>query len=304
MVGQSAASQVPFVFSVDVEDPDSSSDGQGAVSRVAQMTERYLAFLAAHNATGTFFVVGKLALAMPGLIARIADCGHELASHSYCHMPLEHMSERVFRDDLSRSIDALARAGQAAGAGKIDGYRAPMFSLTARTAWAHRILGELGITYSSSVLAAPNPLYSWSGFGSSPRIVEGVLELPVSLMLPPVLPLPAGGVYWRALPRPLINLALARHHRAGRAVRSYLHPYDIDDMPGAASNFAHARGPFYRWLLERNRSDVFARLEAAAELGFRFTTYREHGLAVRRALGQRIAGGPLLSLRTDAARSA
>ncbi len=287
MLAKVVGPKVPFVFSVDVEDPNSGSDGQGAPARVAAMTDRYLAFLAERKFSGTFFVVGQIALALPDLVRRIAGAGHELACHSHCHRPLEHMGEDGFRDDLSRALDALAGAG----AQTIEGYRAPMFSLTRRTPWAHRILAEMGFTYSSSVLAAPNPLFSWREFGSAPRLVGQVLELPITMLSPCILPFPAGGVYLRALPRQVVRKALDRHHSRGQAVRSYLHPYDIDDTPGAPRAFEHASGPLYRWLLSRNRSDVFARLESVADRGFDFSSYGQHALAVRGGLAQDMVGG-------------
>lgn len=149
----------------------------------------------------------------------------------------------------------------------------------------------MGFTYSSSVLASANPLYSWRQFGLEPRLVGPVLELPISVLSRRLLPFPAGGVYLRALPRRVVSHALDKHRRSGKAIRSYLHPYDIDEMPGGVSDFEHAPGKLYRWLLARNRTDVFHRLESVADSGFRFTNYADHALAVRGALAQSRAGG-------------
>ena len=92
-----------------------------------------------------------------------------------------------------------------AGAKDVRGFRAPIFSLTAATAWAYPVLRELGFSYSSSVLPAKNPFYGWPGFGPEPRLMEGIWELPMSVARfgPYVVP-PAGGVYFRVLPRPLV----------------------------------------------------------------------------------------------------
>ena len=49
------------------------------------------------------------------------------------------------------------------------GYRAPSFSIDARTPWAHPILAEQGYAYSSSVAPiAPRPL--WLARGAALRL--------------------------------------------------------------------------------------------------------------------------------------
>src|SRR6476659_9269148 len=49
--------------------------------RIEQNVDRILAMLADANARATFFTLGWVAERYPALIQRIADCGHELASH-------------------------------------------------------------------------------------------------------------------------------------------------------------------------------------------------------------------------------
>jgi peptidoglycan/xylan/chitin deacetylase (PgdA/CDA1 family) len=78
------------------------------------------------------------------LIRRIADAGHELASHGWDHA-------RVFRmtPTNSRMISKCSRkAIEDAGGQAVSGYRAPSFSIDARTPWAHEVLAEQGYAYS------------------------------------------------------------------------------------------------------------------------------------------------------------
>ena len=95
----------------------------------------------------TFFTLGWVAERHPQLVRRIADAGHEVASHGRDHRRVFAMSEAEFRADLDQARAAIE---DAAGA-PITGYRAPSFSIDARTPWAHPMLAERGDHYSSSV---------------------------------------------------------------------------------------------------------------------------------------------------------
>ncbi|HEX8379736.1 MAG TPA: polysaccharide deacetylase family protein [Allosphingosinicella sp.] len=269
-----------FLFSVDVEDPRLElPDGERLPARVPALIDTYLDMLRRHEAKGTFFVVGQVARRHPEMVARIAEQGHEIGCHSDSHVPLDRLGQGGFRDDLQRNLDAL----RAAGASRIDGYRAPCFSLTARTGWAYETLAELGFTYSSSVLPARSPLYGDPGFGTRPRLIEGIVELPVTLLPFRWLPVPIGGLYFRAMPRPLLRRALALRRRRGDWVASYHHPYDID----TEQRFTHAG--FRRWspfdlLMRANRKAVLPRLEMVRALGFSFAPYGPFARSAREAL--------------------
>jgi polysaccharide deacetylase family protein (PEP-CTERM system associated) len=262
-------SEPPFLFSVDVEDPRLDlPEGERLPPRVPALIDAYLDFLRRHEAKGTFFVVGEVARRHPEVVARIASEGHELGCHSDRHVPLDRLGQAGFRDDLQRNLEAL----HSAGAGRIEGYRAPCFSLTARTGWAYEKLAELGFTYSSSVLPARSPLYGNAGFGTRPRLIDGIVELPVTLLPFRLLPVPIGGLYFRVMPRPLLRWALAERRKRGDGVASYHHPYDID----SEQVFTHAG--FRRWgpfdlLMRANRSAVLPRLEMVRSLGFSFAPY-------------------------------
>lgn len=258
-----------FLFSVDVEEAgQGSAAADASPMRAPELVERYLAFLADHRAKGTFFIVGEVARRAPGLVRTIAAEGHEIGCHSDRHVPLERLGREAFREDTLRNLDALAAAGAPAAAG----YRAPCFSLTGRTAWAHDVLAGLGFRYSSSVLPAPSPIYGWPGFGRAPRRIGGLWEIPISLLPLPLPPLPsAGGVYFRALPRWIVRRGLRSARRRESPVAGYFHPYDIDENPPVRADFGRNR--LFEWLLHRNRDQLFDRLDMAAALGFTFEPF-------------------------------
>ena len=264
----------PYLFSLDVEDPrDLMADGDLYPARVPALTEAYLELLRGHGGRGTFFFTGRVARRHPELVRTVAAEGHEIGCHSDAHVPLGRQGRAAFREDLLRNLDAL----DAAGAGPVRGYRAPCFSLTEETDWAYEALAGLGFLYSSSVLPARNPLHGWAGFGEAPRRIGGLVELPVTLLRFPRVPL--GGLYFRLLPRLLLRRALKACAAAGTPVLAYHHPYDIDaDQPYPHPDFA--RWSPFGIAMRVGRRRVLPRLEMVSRLGFRFQAYGDHAAAL------------------------
>jgi len=217
---------VPFLLSIDYEDVRQELvGGFYNPDRLPPLTERWLAFLRTHGVTATFFVSGDTAEGHAPLIREIVAAGHEIGCHGWKHIPLTRYRPEAFTDDLRRSLDAL----HAAGATRVIGFRAPYLSSTEASAWAYERLAELGFVYSSSVLPARNFLYGWPSFGTDPRRIAGVLELPVSVAWLGVLSPPfASGAYFRAVPWPVLRALFRRFRAARRPVLGYFHPQDID----------------------------------------------------------------------------
>lgn len=216
-----------ILLSVDLEDVrDWVKDGYNYREAVPGNTRKYLKHFRLWGVRATFFVVGRVARRYPQLIEEIVDAGHELACHGDVHLQLDKLSPQSFHDDLQANLTALRRAG----AENIQGFRAPTFSLTEQTSWAHEVLADCGFTYSSSVLSAKNPLYGWPEFGSEAReTAQGLWELPATLHEIPGLSVPmAGGVYFRVLPFLLTRWAIGQRLSRGQSVGTYFHPYDID----------------------------------------------------------------------------
>jgi polysaccharide deacetylase family protein (PEP-CTERM system associated) len=273
-----------YLFSVDLEDPrDTAINGARHPDRVPHNTERLLTLLQQQRVKTTFFVVGEIARRHPQLIRSIVSDGHEIACHTTSHVPLTQRTPAQLRADLDENIALL----KAAGANDICGFRAPIFSLTQATPWVYDVLKDMGFAYSSSVLPAPNPLYGWPEHGTAVREHNGIIEIPVSLL--PLLRVPAGGVYFRVLPRWLLQRWFATRFRHGEPVVGYLHPYDIDTADARLTFAGFEKNPVFNQLMYVGRGSVLAKLQAVLALGFDILPYRDwvgdwvrqHGASVK-----------------------
>lgn len=70
-------------------------------------TPQILSTLAAHGVPATFFLTGARAEERPDLVQRIADDGHQVASHAYTHRKLTALKTEEIRDELSRAHAAI-----------------------------------------------------------------------------------------------------------------------------------------------------------------------------------------------------
>jgi hypothetical protein len=73
----------------------------------------------------------------------------------------------------------------------------------------------------------------------------------------------AGGGYWRLLPCRMIGAALVALNRQGRAVVTYLHPYEFDSEPLSAVSAAGLGFRAIRHGLQQNlrRRSMYAKLD-------------------------------------------
>ena len=203
--------------------------------RVERNTDAVLALFDEAGVKATFFTLGWVAARHPALVRRIADSGHELASHGWDHRRVFTMTEAEFRADLGRARAAIEQAsGQ-----KISGYRAPSFSIDARTPWAHPVLAEQGYAYSSSVAPIRHDHYGWREsprFAWRPVAGADLIELPVTTVeLAGRRFAAGGGGFFRMLPYALSDWAVARVNREERPAIFYFHPWEVDpDQPRVA----------------------------------------------------------------------
>lgn len=216
-------------------------------TRVETSTNRILERFAEAGVVATFFTLGWVAERHPALVRRIADAGHELASHGHAHELVHHIGPERFRADISRAKRVIE---DTAGV-PVRGYRAPTFSVGPTiTPWAHRILAEEGHAYSSSVFPLRHDLYGAPEAPLTPHRPdpEGVPELPMTTIEALGRRLPcAGGGWFRLAPYPLFRAALRRVNGAeGRAGMFYFHPWEIDPgQPRLPSAPARARFRHY-----------------------------------------------------------
>ena len=240
----------PWTFSLDLEDHRPNPEAEDRLPAAAESVRR---FLADEGIRGTIFVVGEVARSHPEVVAGFVTDGHEIGLHGHRHVPLTQLDPDTFRAETEQGSAAVA---QITGVEPV-GYRAPTFSLVRETVWATDVLADLGFTYSSSILPAPNPLY---GFPGSPRVPfvwpSGLVEFPIPIIRAGVA-LPFGGTYLRVLPWPLLAAAL-RAIDVGPAPSTYCHPYDFD--PGEPYWQPPETGWFTSRLLWVGRHRMFAKV--------------------------------------------
>jgi polysaccharide deacetylase family protein (PEP-CTERM system associated) len=248
-------------LSVDVEDwfqvgafetTIARSDWDGLERRVEANTDRVLALFEEAGAKGTFFTLGWVAERHPRLIRRIAEAGHEVASHGWDHARVFTMTPEQFRTDLARARTVLEDAGGVA----VTGYRAPSFSIDRRTPWAHAVLAESGYCYSSSVAPLRHDHYGWPDsprYAWKPLADHDLIELPVTVAEIAGRRIATGGGFFRLLPAALTDHALAQVNAEAQPGVFYFHPWEVD--PGQPRV---AGAPL------RSRVRHYSRLEAMA----------------------------------------
>jgi len=229
---------------IDVEEYFHIEAGHGVVdkaswddwpSRVERNVDWLLEIYAEAGRVGTFFVLGRVAERHPAMVRRIAEAGHEIASHGYHHDRLHRLTPESFRGELDASRKLLEdQSGQ-----RVVGYRAPTFSVMPQTRWAIDVLAESGYEYDASIFPVRHPAYGVPGAPLSPFVVRGSDEGATMLELPPLVwramgrhvPV-AGGGYFRLLPLELMKRGLRQAAREGRSAVLYFHPWEFDpDMP-------------------------------------------------------------------------
>jgi polysaccharide deacetylase family protein (PEP-CTERM system associated) len=246
-------------MSVDVEDYFQVSAFDAAVSRdswdsresrVCANSDRLLELFGDAGIQATFFVLGWVAHRFPDLVRRIAEAGHEIASHGYHHRLVYELTADQFREDIRRAKSVL----EAISGTAVQGYRAPSFSVTERSLWALDVLIEEGYHYDASVFPVHHDRY---GIPGSPRHAYrlernagSIVEAPASTVRLGGVNLPiAGGGYFRLLPYTWTRWGIDRLNTVEqRPAIFYIHPWEIDpDQPRIAAN-ALSRLRHYRHL--------------------------------------------------------
>jgi polysaccharide deacetylase family protein (PEP-CTERM system associated) len=217
-------------------------------SRVAQNVDAVLELLNEHGASATFFVLGWVADRHPHVVRRIAEAGHEVASHGWWHYRVTSLEPDEFREDIRASKSLLEDiCGRA-----VTGYRAPSFSITPDSQFALDVLLEEGYVYDSSIFPIRRSNYGWPGAPPIPhmrRCASGtLLEFPLATSLWGPFRIPAaGGGYLRQFPLSVVQRAFREHDVQGVPGVFYIHPWELDaEQPrirvGPLSHIRHYRG--------------------------------------------------------------
>ncbi len=199
-------------------------------SCVERSTMELLDILDRTETRATVFVLGWIARKQPNLVRHIADRGHEIACHSDRHRRVSTLTPHEFLEDTRIALEAI----QNATGSRIQGYRAPSFSITGGTEWAFDILAELGFTYDSSVYPVYHPTYGNPNAMRFPYYVADckLLEIPVATWRLGGFNLPVGGgAYLRLLPERYIHAGLRAINEVDREPATlYVHPWEIDPI--------------------------------------------------------------------------
>lgn len=240
------------VFTVDVEDWFHFEFGGFSVpfsswgemeGRVEIGTNRLLEILEKNNASATFFVLGWIAEKYPALIRKIAEAGHEIGCHTYCHHLINQSDPAGFREDLRKAKQILEEVSGRT----VSGFRAPYFSIDHTSGWAFEILAEEGFRYDSSIFPARRMIGGCPSGQTVPYVIHSkagdLCELPISTVsLFGQRFTMFGGGYFRLLPLPVVSAAIRKLNQAGTPVNFYIHPHDLDEgQPRVVSGFSKFR---------------------------------------------------------------
>ena len=212
-------------------------------SRVDVTTSRVLELLDSADVTATFFVVGWIAERHPNVIDRVRRAGHQIGSHGHLHQRAYELGPEGFVQDLRASVAALNSAGIA----DVRAYRAPEWSINARSLWALEALAREGFSIDASM--APLRMV---GDPHGPRYPHRrmtragqILEVPplVADRFGQTMPMGWGWGLRMSSPRRVLR-EIERENRRGRPAILTIHPWELDGDPPRVSlplglHFAH-----------------------------------------------------------------
>lgn len=220
--------------------------------RVEKNTQRILDILDSYNIKATFFVLGWVAERVPSLVPEIRQRGHEIACHGYSHELVYKIGPDRFRSDIRRSKKLLeSQIGE-----RVNGYRAPSYSITNNSIWALNILVEEGFEYDSSIFPILHDTYGIPDAQRFPHIIKTdagpLTEFPLTTLSMSLfsrkfhLPI-AGGGYLRLLPASIIQRGISSiNNREQQPAVLYFHPWEID--PGQPRIKASMKSRFRHYL--------------------------------------------------------
>jgi polysaccharide deacetylase family protein (PEP-CTERM system associated) len=198
--------------------------------QVIKNTQNVLRILSENRIHATFFVLGTVAEVYPELVQAICAARHDVGTHGYNHELVYNHTQEMFRDDLQRSIKLL----ESITGERVSGYRAPYFSITAKSNWALTVLAELGFKYDSSIFPVRRRLYGFNSADCHPHFIHttsgDLWEFPISIikLFGQNFPIMGGG-YFRLLPYSFVKQAIKAINSKGKSVVFYMHPYELDE---------------------------------------------------------------------------
>lgn len=198
-------------------------------SRVEANTERLLDLLEVAGARGTFFVLGCVAEKHPGIVRRIVAAGHEIGSHGMTHKMLTELTPDEMREearDSRRLLEDLSGS-------RVEGYRAPSYTISHHTRWALDILVETGYTYDSSIFPIRGRRYGYPDGPTRPSRLptasSAIAEFPMTTIGAGPVRIPfLAGSYLRLLPSWVSEAAVRYQVLRNLPLVVNVHTWEID----------------------------------------------------------------------------
>ena len=101
-------------------------------SRVGEEISKLLGMLDRFGVKATFFILGVIAREHPEVVREIDQAGHEIGIHGYHHLLVCKMNREEFRREISQAKELI----EGIIGKKIEGHRAPSWSIISSTNWA------------------------------------------------------------------------------------------------------------------------------------------------------------------------
>lgn len=170
----------------------------------------------------TCFVLGSFARKYPKAIEKLAENGHEIASHGLTHDLVYKQTFETFTDSIRESKQILEDITQTS----VEGYRSASWSLPFEKRY-YEALVQAGYRYSSSYFPFKTYMYGNSVDRKAPFVITTpsgeITEIP---LLKSYLPF-SGGFYLRVLPSWLLKSLMRSLIRKGHKPIIYTHPYEM-----------------------------------------------------------------------------
>jgi peptidoglycan-N-acetylglucosamine deacetylase len=200
--------------------------------KIIQGIHKILELLRQNETKATFFVVGELLEFKPELLDLILENDHEIGFHTMKHTRIDSLNFKEKFDHEIKKFDHITN-------GKSKGFRAPSFSLNAKSSWIIDSLEKNGYLYDSSVVPAKTSLYGIPNAETKPYKITSqclennsndgkILEFPllVTKFLGKKLPA-AGGFYLRTLPSRVIENAIKSYEKKEIPGVFYIHSWEL-----------------------------------------------------------------------------
>lgn len=282
----SSAREPAMAMSVDVEEYFQVQAFAGVIprdqwgrwpSRIEASLDRMLELMAESRTLGTFFVLGCVARDHPSMVRRIAAAGHEVASHGMSHRMITELTPDQMREeavDSRRLLEDLAQR-------RVEGYRAPSYTVGPSTRWALDILLESGYRYDSSIFPIRGRRYGYPDGPTRPVRLPAagatIAEFPLTTVGAGPLRVPVlAGSYLRLLPAWMSMGALGLQKLRGLPTVINIHTWEID--PGQPTVGSSRRRAWTHYARIGSTAGTLRSLLAMARFGTLAGRLRELGL--------------------------